>query len=318
MQYIIKIRIKSYKKVVQLDRIRRERVKAMVLTDIDVEGLQNLQDIDKSRLEQYMDQLGNWLIDKFFDLVVAAVFLIIGFKLCKLLIRVIRRSFEKSGMEHSVSGFLLSLIRGILYAVVFIMAASIMGFQVTSLVTILGTASLAIGLALQGSLANFAGGILILLMKPFKVGDYIIENDKGCEGTVTSIDIFYTKLRTYDNKIVVIPNGNITSNSLINVTAAGTRKLDIQVGVSYDSDLRKVKDVLARVVRESQYYDEGQELDVFVDAFLDSSIRMGVRCFVKSEDYWHAKWEITEHIKTAFDEEGIIIPYNQMEVTVRS
>lgn len=287
----------------------------MLLTDgIEMESL---KDIDKSKLEQYLDELGDWLVDKMFDLLVAAVFMIVGFKLCKLIVKIIRRSFEKSGLEHSVSGFLLSLIKGILYSVVFIMAASIVGFQVTSLVTILGTASLAIGLALQGSLANFAGGVLILLMKPFKVGDYIIENDKGCEGTVESIDIFYTKLKTYDNKLVVIPNGNITSNSLVNVTAAGTRKLDISVGVAYNSDLKLVKEVLTRVVKESGYYEDEQEFDVFVDSFLDSSIKMGVRFWVDSGDYWKAKWEVTENIKSAFDEAGIEIPFNQMEVTVR-
>lgn len=287
----------------------------MLLTDgIEME---DLQDIDKSKLEQYLEELGDWLVDKMFDLLIAAVFMIVGFKLCRLIVKLIRRSFERSGLEHSVSGFLLSLIKGILYSVVFIMAASIVGFQVTSLVTILGTASLAIGLALQGSLANFAGGVLILLMKPFKVGDYIIENDKGCEGTVESIDIFYTKLKTYDNKLVVIPNGNITSNSLVNVTAAGTRKLDISVGVSYTSDLKLVKEVLTRVVKESGYYDEEQEFDVFVDSFLDSSIKMGVRFWVESDNYWKAKWEVTENIKSAFDEAEIEIPFNQMEVTVR-
>lgn len=279
--------------------------------------MEDLQDIDKSKLEQYLDELGDWLVDKMFDLFIAAVFMIVGFKLCKLIVKLIRKSFEKSGMEHSVSGFLLSLIKGILYSVVFIMAASIIGFQVTSLVTILGTASLAIGLALQGSLANFAGGVLILLMKPFKVGDYIIENDKGCEGTVESIDIFYTKLITYDNKLIVIPNGNITSNSLVNVTAAGTRKLDISVGVSYASDLKLVKEVLTHVVEESGYYEANQEFDVFVDSFSDSSIKMGVRFRVESGNYWKAKWEVTENIKSAFDEAGIEIPFNQMEVTVR-
>lgn len=287
----------------------------MLLTDID--NIKDLQDIDKSKLEQYMEQLSNWLIDKAFDLLMAALFLIIGFKICKMIVKFIRKSFAKSGLEDSVAGFLVSLIKGILYAIIFIMSASIMGFQVTSLVTILGTASLAIGLALQGSLANFAGGVLILLMKPFRVGDYIIENDKGCEGTVSSIDIFYTKLTTYDNKIVVIPNGNITSNSIVNVTAAGTRKLDISVGISYNSDLKLAKETLVNVVKACEYYDNTSELDVFVDSFLDSSIKMGVRCFVKSEDYWKARWQITENIKYAFDANGIEIPFNQIEVKVK-
>lgn len=277
-----------------------------------------LTDIDNSKIEQYMDQLINWLVDKLFDVVVALVFMAIGFRLCRLITKIIRKSFDKSGMENSVSGFLLSLIKGVLYAIVFIMAAAMVGFQVTSLVTILGTASLAIGLALQGSLANFAGGVLILLMKPFKVGDYIIENDKNCEGTVVSIDIFYTKLKTFDNRIIVIPNGNITANSIINVTAEDTRKLSISVGVSYNSDIKLVKDTLSDIVTSSSYYDSDKELNIFVDCLDESSIKMGVRFWVKSDDYWNAKWEITEDIKVKFDEAGIVIPFSQMEVTLKN
>lgn len=286
-------------------------------------GLDNLQDVetglkdmDKSKIEQYVDNLIDWLVGKAFDLFIALVFLFIGFKVCKLIVKFIKKSFARSGLEPSVAGFLLSLIKGILYAIVFITATSMVGFQVTSLVTILGTASLAVGLALQGSLSNFAGGVLILLMKPFKVGDYIIENGGKCEGTVVSIDIFYTKLRTVDNKIVVIPNGSITSNSLVNVTAEQSRRLDIAVGVSYDSDLKKVKEVLKAVIEASQYYDEMKDINIFVDEFKDSSIKMGIRCWVKTEDYWTAKWEITENIKLRFDENNITIPFNQLEVKV--
>lgn len=288
----------------------------MFLSDID--SFEDVKNLDKTKLEQYGDQLLDWLADKTFDIVVALIFLFVGMKVTKLLVKVIKRAFEKTAMEDSVEGFLLSLIKGILYVIVFVMAISIVGVQVTSLVAILGTASLSIGLALQGSLANFAGGVLILLMKPFKVGDYIIENDKKCEGTVEAIDIFYTKLRTYDNKIIVIPNGNITANSLINVTAEASRKLDISVGVSYDSNIKLVKDTLTDIVKGSSYYDKTKEMNIFVDSFQDSSIKMGIRCYVKTEDYWAAKWEILENIKEKFDENNIVIPYSQVEVTVKN
>lgn len=288
----------------------------MLLTDID--SFEDVKNLDKTKLEQYGDKFLDWLADKTFDIAVALLFLFVGMKVAKLMVKIIKRAFEKTDMEESVEGFLLSVIKGILYAIVFVMAISIVGVQVTSLVAILGTASLSIGLALQGSLANFAGGVLILLMKPFKVGDYIIENDKKCEGTVESIDIFYTKLRTYDNKIIVIPNGNITANSIVNVTAEKSRKLDITVGVSYQSDIRLVKDTLTNIVLESPYYDETKEMNVFVDSFQDSSIRMGIRCFVKTEDYWAAKWEIFEKIKEKFDENNIVIPYSQVEITVKN
>ncbi len=277
----------------------------------------NVQNVGKTKIEQYGERLLDWLADKVFEFAIALVFLFIGFKVCKFLVKIIGKSFEKADIENSVAGFLLSVIKGILYAIVFVMAISIVGVQVTSLVAILGTASLSIGLALQGSLANFAGGVLILLMKPFKVGDYIIENDKNCEGTVVAIDIFYTKLKTYDNRIIVIPNGNITANSLVNVTAEESRKLDISIGVSYDSDIKLVKNILTEIVKSSPYYDKTKEMNVFVDSFQESSIKMGVRCFVKTEDYWAAKWEINEAIKTMFDAKGIVIPYNQMEVTIK-
>ena len=260
--------------------------------------MEDIKDIESSKIEEYLSKLGDWALNKGFQLVLAIICMYIGMKLSKLIVKMIRKSFKKSNMEES--------------------AASIVGFQVTSLVTILGTASLAIGLALQGSLANFAGGVLILILKPFRVGDYIIENDKQCEGTVVSIDIFYTKLQTYDNRIIVIPNGNITSHSLVNVTAAGIRKLDISIGVAYDSDLKKVKDTLYQVVTENQYYDKTKEVDVFVDSFGDSSIKMGVRCMVATENYWKAKWEIQEAIKYAFDAQGIEIPFDQMEVTLKN
>ncbi len=288
----------------------------MFLSDID--SFEDVRNLDKTKLEQYGDQLLDWLADKVFDIVVALIFLFIGMKVAKLLVKIIKRAFEKTSMEDSVEGFLLSVIKGILYAIVFVMAISIVGVQVTSLVAILGTASLSIGLALQGSLANFAGGVLILLMKPFKVGDYIVENDKKCEGTVEAIDIFYTKLRTYDNKIIVIPNGNITANSIINVTAEESRKLDITVGVSYDSDIKLVKDTLTDIVITSPYYDKTKEMNIFVDSFQDSSIRMGIRCFVKTEDYWAARWGMLEEIKLKFDQKGIVIPYSQVEVTVKN
>ncbi|MBE5944489.1 MAG: mechanosensitive ion channel [Lachnospiraceae bacterium] len=283
----------------------------------DSASVENIAEVGKSKIEEYGDQIMNWLTDKVFDIVIALVFLFIGIKLSKFIVKIIKKSFDKTDLESSVSGFLISLIKGVLYAIVFVMAISIVGVQVTSLVAILGTASLSIGLALQGSLANFAGGVLILLMKPFKVGDYIIENDKGCEGTVVAIDIFYTKLRTYDNRVIVIPNGNITANSLINVTAEDSRKLDLAVGVAYDSDIKLVKDTLEEIVKSSPYYDDSKDMNVFVDSFQDSSIKMGLRCFVKTEDYWTARWEINEAIKLKFDEKGIVIPFGQMEVTLK-
>lgn len=281
----------------------------MFLTEISVE--------QKDRFEQYMDKTIDWLVGKAQLLVFAIIFLFFGFKISKFIAKVLKKSMDRHNVEKSVSGFMYSFIKGTLYMIIFIMAASIVGLQVTSLVAIFGTASLAIGLALQGSLANFAGGVLILIMKPFKVGDYIIENSKGLEGTVVTIDIFYTKLRTYDNRIVVIPNGCITANSIVNLTTEQRRKLDISICVSYDSDIDKVKRVLYEIAELSMFCDNKEDIEVFLSAFEDSSIKMGLRFYVLTEKYWNAKWTIQEEIKKKFDENNIIIPYNQLEVSLK-
>ncbi len=276
----------------------------MFLTDMD----------NANMLDEYLDKITKWLLDKCLAIITMLVFLFIAFKVAKLILKIIKRSFDRSKLDSSVSGFLLSLIRIAVYSIIIIMAAAMVGFQVTSLVTILGTAGLAIGLALQGSLANFAGGVLILIMKPFKVGDYIVENDKKCEGTVEAIDIFYTKLRTYDNKQIVIPNGNITNNSITNVTSNNCRMLDLSVNISYKQDIKEAKEVLTAMLEKSKYRLKDRDVTVFVDSLGESGIKLGVRCWVSIADYWNAKWEITENIKNTFDEHGIEIPYNQLDV----
>lgn len=282
----------------------------MLLTDTEIK--------DVTMLETYMDKISNWLLDKLLQIVIMLVFLFIAFKIAKLILKLIKRSFEKTKLDISVSGFLLSLIKIVIYAIIIIMAAAMVGFQVTSLVTILGTAGLAIGLALQGSLANFAGGVLILIMKPFRVGDYIIENDKKCEGTVESIDIFYTKLRTYDNKQIVIPNGNITNNSITNVTSGKKRMLDLSVCISYQQDIKTVKDILYGILEALEYRQPENEITVFVDSLAENGVVMGFRCWVKAEDYWKARWDAYEKVKNTFAEKGIEIPYNQLDVNLKN
>ena len=286
-------------------------------TDIN-QVKEEIAEMDTGRLEEYFDSFVNWLIDKVGLLIGALVFLFICSKLIKYIMKIVKKSFDKSShMSESVSGFLLSLIRILLYTILFITTVSLLGFQVTSLVTILGSAGIAVGLALQGSLSNLAGGVLILILKPFVVGDYIIENDKGCEGTVVSIEIFYTKLKTADNKVIVIPNGNISATSVVNLTAQKKRRVEINVGVSYDADIRKAKDILKSIAEESQYTDKTEDINVFLDTFGESSINMGLRFWVPTESYWTAKWEASEQIKYKFDEAGIEIPYNQLEVSLK-
>ena len=268
-------------------------------------------------IDQFLDKLTDWTTDRGRDLIFTLLFVIIALKLAKHFVRVLGRSFERSKIDKSVSGFLQSLIKWALYTVVLITAASMLGFQVTSLVTLLGTAGLAVGLGLQGSLANLAGGFLILTMKPFKVGDYIIENDKGCEGTVISIDIFYTKLRTIDNRIVIIPNGNITNCSLVNLSAEGVRRVNTVIPVAYASDLALVRSTLLSCVSRNSFVSRDETPEIFVKSFGDSAIEMGVRFNVKNDDFWKASWEFNETVKNEFDAKGIVIPFKQVEVTMK-
>ncbi|MBR1866125.1 MAG: mechanosensitive ion channel family protein [Lachnospiraceae bacterium] len=259
----------------------------------------------------------NWLIQKSGSLLIAVLFIAIGLKIVNLLLKLLRRSFERSRMEDSVAGFLLSVLRVLGYILVFITAATIVGFEVTSFVTILGTASLAVGLALQGALSNLAGGVLILLLKPFQVGDYIVEDNKKNEGTVVSIDIFYTRLRTHDNKLVVIPNGVLADNSLTNLTDEQKRKVEIKISIAYNSDMKMVKQILHKLLTDYDKVLKEEPQDIFIDSFDDSGMTLGIRAWVKTEDYWKATWELREQIKACFDENGIEIPYNRLEVDLR-
>lgn len=249
-------------------------------------------------------------------LLIAIIVFIIGKRLISCVVRMLEKSLERSNVDDGVCKFLVSLSRAFSFMVLLIIVVSILGIPTSSLVALVGSAGVAIGLALQGSLSNFAGGILILLLKPFRVGDYIIA--VGNEGIVQGIDVFYTKLLTADNQLIVIPNGALSNSNLVNVTNEEVRRLDLIIEVSYDSNLKKVKDVLHRVaLANEKVLKEDQQIDVFVSSFEASSIAMGLRMWCKTEDYWKLKWEMLELIKEKFDEEGIEIPFNQLDVTVK-
>ena len=225
---------------------------------------------------------------------------------------------EKGNTETGVITFLCSLVKYALYFVLCMIILSQFGVTTGSVVAVLGSAGLTVGLALQGSLQNFAGGVLILLLKPFAVGDYIIDNGSGDEGTVSAITIYYTKLLTIDNRMILIPNGSLSNSSITNVTGMEKRRVDIVVGVAYESDLAKVKKVLEQVVASEPAVLTEEAKDVFVSELADSSVNMGIHVWVKTSDYWTAKWRMTENIKNALDENGISIPYPQLDVQVKN
>ena len=262
-----------------------------------------------------MDLLKSWqpgLIEFGVRLLLAVLIVVIGFRIVKIVRKMAARSFERIDMELSLRKFLLSLIQFLLYGIIVFMAAEKIGIQSSSVIALFGSAGLALGLALQGSLSNFAGGVLILLMRPFKVGDYIVCNEG--EGTVSMIGLVYTTLQTADNKRTVIPNGSLSNSPLTNVTSQEKRRVDIRVGIGYSSDLKKAKEIMGKIYRNHPLVRQEDPIDVFVDELADSAVMLGGRGWTDTENYWTVRWEITEAIKLAFDEGGIEIPFQQVDV----
>ena len=244
-----------------------------------------------------------------------AVLIIFGGRwVVKLLLKIIKSALEKTTVEETVRIFVANLLNTLLMVIIFIAAINQLGIETTSIIAMLGAAGLAIGLALQGSLANFAAGILIVMFRPYKVGDYIEAGSSG--GTVLDIQIFSTVLKTPDNKVVVVPNGTIMDSSIINYTGQETRRVDIIASCGYDDDIDKVKDILKNILDQDERILEEPEPRIAVSELADNSINFIVRPWVKSSDVLSVKYSILEQIKKRFDAEGISIPYPQRDVHI--
>ena len=238
----------------------------------------------------------------------------VGRILIKWIRKIVGKSLERSNVDKGVEQFVDSMLKFSLYFVLIFMIATKFGVDTASVAAVIASAGVALGLALQGSLSNFAGGVLILILKPFKVGDYIIEDTNKNEGTVKEIQIFYTKLTTVDNRTIVIPNGMLTNNSLTNVTEKDERQLDLRIGIAYHADLRKAKGILEKLLREDAAVLKDDQMNVFVAELSDSAVVLGVRAWVKNSEFWPAKWRMLENIKLELEDNGIEIPYPQMTV----
>lgn len=280
--------------------------------------LQNPEETIKkaSALVEQLKNLVPSLIKFGINVIIALIIFWIGKVLINIVLKICKRFFERTKMEVSVSKFLNSLIKVGLYIVLISVLLETVGIKTTSFVAVLGTASLAIGLSIQGSLSNFAGGVLILILKPFVVGDYIIESASGKEGTVYKIDLFYTTLITLDNKKTVIPNGNLSNTSLTNVTAFDTRRVDFEIGISYDSDIKKAREILEETAKKNDLVIKDKEIFSYVANLDASQVTLGLRVWAKTSDYWTVKFDLTEAIKNELDANNIEIPFNQLVVHV--
>ncbi len=280
-----------------------------------IEGVEEMMKPDV--LKSFLSDLPEKAMNLGVRVLLAVLVFLIGAQMIKLVRSIIRKSMKRANAEVGAVQFVDSFVKATLYVMLVLMIASSFGLDAASIVAVLGSAGVAIGLAVQGSLSNLAGGVLILILKPFKVGDYIREDSSGKEGTVTEIQIFYTKLLTFDNQAVILPNGNLANNSLVNVSAEAHRRMDIRVGISYRADLRKAKEVLQQVLEEDESTVKDRDRLVFVDELAESAVVLGIRCWFAQEDFWSGKWRVTENCKLALDAAGIEIPYNQLDVHVK-
>lgn len=251
-----------------------------------------------------------------FKLIAVIVMIIVGLKAIKWLKKWIRTSPRLDKIDSSLRSFAVSFISVVLYAILFITTLMILGVPATSFVAVLTTCAAAIGLALQGSLSNFAGGIMILLFKPFKIGDYI--EAAGEAGVVSEISVVYTELLTLDNKRITIPNGTLTNSVIENYSSEELRRVDLTFNTSYKCDVETVKSVISKVIENNPKALKKPEPFVRLSAHSDSALTYTVRIWCKNADYWDVNFDTIENVKKAFDENGIEIPYNQLDVHIEN
>lgn len=283
-----------------------------------VEVAEIIKDADPGFFRSYMEGLLPGLLGFGIQVLLAVVVYGIGTRLIKFARKVLKRWLEKKDADVGVKQFLDALLKYILYFVLIIFVLTFFGVTAASVIAVIGSAGLTVGLALQGSLSNFAGGVLILMLKPFKVGDYIKEDTRNNEGTVAEISIFYTKLLTFDNKTVVVPNGTLANSSLTNVTRSDTRRVDLEIGIAYDADLKKAKDIILNQAETDLMTLKDEEVRVFVSQLADSQVKIGCRVWVNTEDYWEVRWRLLENIKLALDENQIEIPYQKIDINIKN
>lgn len=284
----------------------------MLLAEMELDIDQITRDLNA--FEKFLDTLPEKALGLGVRVLIAAVLFFVGSKVIKFIRRLTKKSLQRAGVETGIIQFLDGLIKALLYGLLVLIIAGNFGFDATGIVALVGSAGVTVGLALQGSLSNLAGGMLILLLKPFRVGDFIIESGHGTEGTVKEIGIFYTKLMTSDGKNVVLPNGNLANSSITNATDAPVRRIDVIVGISYDADIKTAKDVLINVMDKDDDILHSEPMLVFVNALADSAVELGMRCYCENPKYWDVRWRLLENAKNALDAADIEIPYQQISI----
>jgi len=265
-------------------------------------------------IEDYAKVYGQKLIDFLPNLVAAIAIFIIGWWIAKLIVRYVGKFFKKKDYDPALENFILSMLGWTLKILVVITAITQLGIETTSLVAIIGAAGLAVGLALQGSLANFAGGVLIIILKPFKIGDWI--EAQGVSGSVKDISIFYTHINTFGNQLAVVPNGQLSNDNIINYTVEGKRKDAISIGISYDANIKEAKDILMNLMTEQEHIHKDPAPQVVVTELADNSVNLSLRFMAYNDVFWDCHWYTIEEAKVRLDAAGIGIPYPQRDIHI--
>ncbi len=275
-----------------------------------------VESLDQGVVMKWLTSLVPNLLSFALCVVLAIVVYGIGVKIIKVFRRMIKRAMTAKNTDIGVMQFVDQVIRITGYMILIVIILNLFGIQTSSVAAAIASLGLTAGLALQGSLSNFAGGVLILILKPFVVGDYILEHTHNNEGTVSEITIFYTKLNTVDHRVVVIPNGTLANSSLTNMTKNEQRFLDLVIPISYHDDIQTAKNVIKQVAETEESRIPDKEIKIFVKELGESSVDIGLRFWIPTEQYWDIRWRTLERLKYALDNAGITIPFQSLEVNV--
>ncbi|MDT7829542.1 mechanosensitive ion channel family protein [Pricia sp. S334] len=272
-----------------------------------------------SEYQEHMDKAIDWawevLPTMAINIVVAVITLLVGLWLIRIINRMVRKFFEKKDYDLALESFLQSFIGIALKVLLFVLVITQLGVQSSTLIAAVGAAGLAIGLALQGSLSNFAGGVLILIFKPFKVGDWI--SAQGVDGSVKEITIFYTKITTFGNQVAIVPNGQLSNDNIVNYNALSERRDNIKIGIGYGSNIKKAKDILLQICADNENISKDPAPEVHVDGLGDSSVDLTLRFWADTSVFWPAHFHVIEEAKNRFDAADIEIPFPQRDVHMK-
>lgn len=267
-------------------------------------------------LEKYIENIITWASTKGIKLIIGILMLYIGWKIVNKLVKIMNRTLQRRNVDATLSSFLDTFVEIALKIIVVVIFMGYVGIDTAGIAALVASAGVAIGLALQGSLSNFAGGVIILLIRPFNVGDYV--EGSGHSGTIEKIGIFYTHMTTVDNKLILIPNGSLANGSIVNYSAKELRRVDLTFGVGYEQDILKVKRVLSNIVEAHDLILKTPEPFIALSNHGDSAINFVVRVWVNNSDYWKVHFDLLESVKVAFDNEDISIPYPQMDLHIKN